>query len=166
MPRPDPGGEPRPDGAPRPELRLDLPAAHAAARMARHLVRKFARESGLDGSELEHLVLIADELLTNAVDHGGGGGSMEETDLERPVRMGLVLAIERSSWEIRVSDQGGGDPRAIDALIHPPDLPDLDNERGRGFFLMAQMVDALEVRRSEDGLGLVLIARRRFGGSR
>jgi serine/threonine-protein kinase RsbW len=143
------------------ELRLDLPAAHVAARMARHLVRQFARSGGVSGSELDNLVLIADELLSNAVDHGGGNGSMEEADLERPVRMGLALALHREGWEIRVSDQGGADPVEIDALVHPTDLPDLENERGRGFFLLAQMVDSLEVRRSEDGLGLLLIARRR-----
>jgi serine/threonine-protein kinase RsbW len=148
------------------ELRLDLPAAHVAARMARHLVRQFARAGGIGGSELDQLVLIADELLTNAVDHGGGNGSMEERELERPVRMGLALAVTSAGWEIRVSDQGGGDPVEVDALVHPEGLPDLENERGRGFFLMAQMVDSLEVRRSDDGLGLVLIARRRLPAAR
>lgn len=143
------------------ELRLDLPAAHVAARMARHLVRQFARSGGVSGTELDNLVLIADELLSNAVDHGGGNGSMEEVELERPVRMGLALALDSGGWEIRVSDQGGGDPVEVDALVHPEGLPDLENERGRGFFLLAQMVDSLEVRRSDDGLGLVLIARRR-----
>jgi len=144
------------------ELRLDLPAAHSAARMARHLVRQFARSGGLAGAALDNLVLIADELLTNAVDHGGGNGSMEETDLAHPVRMNLSLVVSALDWEVRVSDQGGGDPRAVDALIHPRDIPDLENERGRGFFLMAQMVDTLEVKRSDDGLGLVLIARKRL----
>jgi serine/threonine-protein kinase RsbW len=147
------------------ELRLDLPAAHVAARMARHLVRQFARLGGVSGSELDQLVLIADELLTNAVDHGGGNGSMEEAELERPVRMALALALHSGGWEIRVSDQGGGDPVEIDALVHPRDLPDLENERGRGLFLLAQMVDSIEVRRSEDGLGLQLIARRRLSAS-
>ena len=143
------------------ELRLDLPAAHVACRMARHLVRQFARAGGIEGSELDNLVLITDELLSNAVDHGGGNGSMEEHDLEHPVRMSLVLGVTPIGWELRVADQGGGDPKVLDELIHPEGLPDLENERGRGFFLMAQMVDSLEVKRSEDGLGLLLIARRK-----
>ncbi len=155
-------GEPR-SGEAKPELSLDLPAAHSAARMARHLVRQFAKSGGLPEAELDTLVLVADELLTNAVDHGGGKGSLEEADLERPVRMRMQLGLDPLGWELRVSDQGGGDPALVDRLLHPDDLPDLEDERGRGFFLMAQMVDSLEVRRSADGLGLELIAIRRLG---
>jgi anti-sigma regulatory factor (Ser/Thr protein kinase) len=155
-----------PDEAATPELRLDLPAAHSAARMARQLVRQFAQSTGIDGSELDNLVLVADELLTNAVDHGGGGGTLEEADLARPVRMKLALDVRADGWELHISDQGGGDPAVVDALMHPSDLPDLEDERGRGFFLMAQMVDELVVRRSADGLGLELIAIRRLGPDR
>ena len=144
------------------ELRLELPAAHAAARMARHLVRQFARSGGIVGPELDNLVLVADELMSNAVDHGGGAGSREESDLERPVRMYVHLAVDALGWAMRVSDQGGGDPEVVDRLMHPEGLPDLEDERGRGFFLMAQMVDSLEVRKSDDGLGLCLAAKRRL----
>jgi len=142
------------------ELRLDLPAVHSAARMARHLVRQFARAGGLVGTELDQLVLVADELLSNAVDHGGGGAARSEAELERPVRMSMVLGVSARGWEIHVADQGGGDPQVVDGLMHPEGLPDLEDERGRGFFLMAQMVDSLRVERSADGLGLELIAKR------
>lgn len=150
-----------PDGTPQ-ELRLDLPAVHSAARMARHLVRQFARAGGLTGEELDHLVLVADELLSNAVDHGGGGAARSEAELERPVRMKMLLDVSARGWEMRVADQGGGDPAVVDELIHPRDLPNLEDERGRGFFLMAQMVDSLRVAKSPDGLGLELIALRRL----
>jgi anti-sigma regulatory factor (Ser/Thr protein kinase) len=33
-------------------------------------------------------------------------------------------------------------------------IPDLEDERGRGFFLLVQMVDTLSVEKSRDGLGL------------
>lgn len=129
-------------------------------------MRQFAGNHGLSGDDLDTLVLVADELLTNAVDHGGGGGTLEEADLQVPVRMGLVLLLTSSGWELRVSDQGGGDPVAVNELIHPRDQPNLEDERGRGFFLMAQMVDSLEVVRSTDGLGLCLVAKRRLGANR
>ncbi len=148
------------------ELRLDLPAAHSAARMARHLVRQFARTGGLPESELDQLTLVADELLTNAVDHGGGGAALEEAEHAEPTRMQMLLYVSHDAWEMRVADQGGGDPEVVRAMIAPPDgVPDLEDERGRGFFLMAQLVDSLEVRRSEDGLGLEMVARRRANGS-
>lgn len=144
------------------ELRLDLPAAHSAARMARHLVRQFARAGGLPESELDQLTLVADELLTNAVDHGGGGAALEESEMSAPTRMHMLLFVSANSWEMRVADQGGGDPEVVRSMIAPEDgLPDLEDERGRGFFLMAQMVDSLEVRRSDDGRGIELIAKRK-----
>ena len=37
-------------------------------------------------------------------------------------------------------------------------LPDLEDERGRGFFLLMQMVDELRVDRTADGSGLLFIA--------
>lgn len=151
------------------ELRLDLPAAHSAARMARHLVRQFARAGGLPDSDLDQLTLVADELLSNAVDHGGGEAAFEEGDNDVGAagvgpRMHMLLVVSAQAWEVRVADQGGGDPDVVRALITPPDgVPDLDDERGRGFFLMAQLVDSLEVQRSPDGLGLELTAKRRAG---
>ena len=52
-----------------------------------------------------------------------------------------VLGIENKLEGI-VDDQGGGDPEDLRGFVTPSDeLPDLDDERGRGFFLMAQMVD-------------------------
>lgn len=144
------------------ELSLELPAAHSAARAARGLVRQFAGNHGIRGDDLETLVLVADELLTNAVDHGGGRGTLEAADLHKPVRMALELLVTSGGWEMRVSDQGGGDPTELDQMIHPSDLPNLEDERGRGFFLMAQMVDSIEVRSSSDGLGLCLVAKRRL----
>jgi anti-sigma regulatory factor (Ser/Thr protein kinase) len=138
------------------ELRLDLPAAHSAARMARHLIRPFARSGGVTGGELDNLLLVASELMGNAVDHGGGDSAMEESDLEAPVRMKLFLTVEAGGWQLEVSDEGGGEPETLDQLIHPDGLPDLEDERGRGFFLISQMVDQIVVRKSEDGLGLAL----------
>ena len=47
--------------------------------------------------------------------------------------------------------------------VNPGDrIPDLEDERGRGFFLLAQMVDVLAVERSDDGLGLSFRAVRRY----
>ncbi|MFM7296494.1 MAG: ATP-binding protein [Planctomycetota bacterium] len=142
------------------ELVLELPAVHASARAARGLVRHFAERHGLAGADLDALVLIADELMTNAVDHGGGGGALEEAELARPVSMRIAVALDGASWMVSVSDQGGGDPAVVDALLHPEGLPDLEDERGRGLYLMTLECDSVEVRRSDDLLGLCLVARR------
>ena len=51
----------------------------------------------------------------------------------------------------------------VERLLHPRELPDLEDERGRGFYLMGQMVDRIEVGRSEDGHGLRITATRDYG---
>lgn len=138
------------------ELRLDLPAVHSAARMARHLIRPFARSGGVTGAELDNLVLVSSELLSNAVDHGGGESVMDTTELNHSVRMSLFLRVTAGTWTMDVTDQGGGDPAEIDALIHPEGMPDLEDERGRGFFLIGTMVDEITVHKSASGEGIQL----------
>lgn len=145
------------------ELSLEFPAVHASARAARGLVRHFAEQRGLGGTDLDSLILIADELMTNAVDHGGGRGALEESELERPVSMRVSVVLEHACWQVSVSDQGGGDPELVDRLLHPDGLPDLEDERGRGLYLMTLECDSVEVRRSDDLLGLCLTARRALG---
>ncbi|HTF89996.1 MAG TPA: ATP-binding protein [Planctomycetota bacterium] len=142
-------------------LEMLLPAAHSAVRMARQVARKFARETGVRGESLETLTLVVSELLANAVDHGGGNAALDEKDLSSPVTMQLVLEASSSGWRAQVSDQGGGDPEEVRTRLTPGELPDLDDERGRGFFLMAAMVDEISVERSADGKGLKITAIKR-----
>jgi anti-sigma regulatory factor (Ser/Thr protein kinase) len=155
-------------------LDLDLPATHAHGRMARRIARQFAEAEGLAVPECETLEFVVGELLDNAVDHGGGGAARELEDLEDDVRMRLVVGVaveanqsggQTSRWSVRVEDQGGGEPATLRALIAPESgFPDLEDERGRGFFLLAQMVDALDVSATDDGKGLALIASRTLHG--
>ncbi len=144
------------------EIFLDLPAAHSEGRMARQVLRKFADVRGMAEREIETLELIASELLGNAVDHGGGGAAMDRKDLVAPVRMRLTLTVLEDGWKLSVADEGGGQPADVKELIDPIGMPDLEDERGRGFFLMKDMLDALTVEKSSDGRGLAFIAMRKF----
>ena len=146
------------------ELELDLPAAHSTGREARQMTRDFALTEGLPPSEVETLEFVTGELLDNAVDHGGGGGAREEADLPGDVRIGLLLQLGSGDWALTVSDQGGGDPQPIRLLLEPADgVPDLLDERGRGFFLLRGLVDRITVERTPDGAGLAIRASRRYG---
>jgi anti-sigma regulatory factor (Ser/Thr protein kinase) len=165
----EPGGEPGDETAPpeglgedpsRPhELRLDLPCAHSASRMGRQVLRRFAERRGLPEDELGTLEFVTSELLSNAVDHGGGEAAMDEADLAHDARMQLVFVLHEKAWQLSVSDQGGGDPQELRPFLASDELPDLEDERGRGFYLMARMVEELAVERSADGRGLVFVAR-------
>ena len=143
-------------------IRLDLPAAHSEGRMARQVLRKFAEVRGMAEREIETLELVASELLGNAVDHGGGNAAMDRSDLVKRVRMRLLFEVVDDVWKLQVADEGGGEPDDVKDLIDPDGFPDLEDERGRGFFLMKEMVDTLSVEKSEDGRGLAFIAQRKF----
>jgi anti-sigma regulatory factor (Ser/Thr protein kinase) len=140
------------------EIRLDLPAAHSAGRMARQVVARFAEREGLVDDELSTLELVVSELLSNAVDHGGGNAAMEESDLTEDVRMTLSLAFRPDCWELRVCDQGGGDPESMQPFLERDGLPDLSDDRGRGFFLLLDMLQDLRIVVSPDEKGLEVIA--------
>lgn len=146
------------------ELELDLPAAHSAGRMARQMAREFALAEGVPAPEVETLEFVTGELLDNAVDHGGGGGAREVSDRPGNVRMHLLVQVAGGAWTVTVGDQGGGDPEDVRHLLEPPDgLPDLEDERGRGFFLLAGMVDEFVVDGTPAGEGLIFRASRRYG---
>lgn len=147
------------------EMHLNLPAAHSAGRMARRMVVEFAVSEGIPESELATLEFVAGELIDNAVDHGGGGGAREISDLEGDVRMQLWIRMEGKSWSVLVEDSGGGDLDELRLMVSPPDgIPNLEDDRGRGFFLVGQMIDRLDVATSRDGRGLGFRASRSYGG--
>ena len=151
----------RPTG--RHELSLDLPAAHRGVRVARNVVRRFARMQGVHDDEVDYLALVVSELLANVIDHGGGGAALNEEDLEGDVRMRMVFTVDGGGWILAVTDQGGGDAEALQAMFAPDGLPDLEDDRGRGLYLLAQMVDEMNVEPNADGDGLTFVARKRLG---
>jgi anti-sigma regulatory factor (Ser/Thr protein kinase) len=125
--------------------------------MARHLIRPFARSGGITGRELDNLLLVASELLANVVDHGG----LEPARGSDPPRMQLMLGVGHGAWRLEVTDEGVGDPETLRRLIRPGGPPDLEDERGRGLFLIAQMVDEISIEPNPAGRGVSLRVRRK-----
>ena len=61
------------------------------------------------------------------------GGSKVEGD----ECMYMMFVFDEGKWIVRIEDQGGGEPDEMRAVIQPADgFPDLEDERGRGFFLI------------------------------
>ena len=145
-------------------LRLELPATHESVRVARHMATHFCRMNGVEDTERERLALVVSELLANAVDHGGGGSAMDESQLLNGVVMKMALTVTPHGWVLEVSDQGGGDPAQFQPMLKESGLPDLEDDRGRGLFLMRSSVQDLTVDRSEDGRGLKVTAVREYAG--
>lgn len=139
-------------------LSLELPCVHRAVRVGRRVAQAFARTDDMADSDIEKLMLVVSELLANAVDHGGGGAAMTEEDLVGDVRMKLRLVFRETGWELEVEDQGGGDLAEAAALIESANVMDLEDERGRGLFLVSEMVDSFDVRVGAEGLIFVAAA--------
>ncbi|MDF1836969.1 MAG: ATP-binding protein [Planctomycetota bacterium] len=148
------------------ELKLTMPAHHLAAREGRQRVREFADSDGFPGDEVDRLEFVVGELLSNAVDHGGGNKAMDGSEAESgtaAVQMHLEFRFNRSGWELRVEDEGGGDPECLRPMLQDTgELPDLEDERGRGFFLLLGMLSSLKVESSRTGEGIALIAEVQF----
>ena len=139
-----------------------FPASHDQGVLCRRILEGHARDEGIPSGEDAVIGLVTSELLTNAIDHGGGGGAHTFQELGSDVRVRSKLTVSSSGWILEVSDRGGGDPEELRAFLDPDGLPDLEDERGRGFFLLASSVDSLTVEANPEGDGLTFKAERRY----
>ncbi|WP_229403077.1 ATP-binding protein [Micromonospora okii] len=113
----------------------------------RHSVTSCAHASGLDGQRLDDFVLAVNELITNAVRHGGGRGWLR-----------LWLWPERLVCE--VADHG----RGISTLrLDDRSRPAAGTVGGWGLWLARELSDAMEVETGAAGtvvrISAVLAAR-------
>jgi serine/threonine-protein kinase RsbW len=101
----------------------------------RHAVASAAAGGGLAGDRLNDFVVAANELLTNAVRHGGGSGH-------------VALWCDGESVVCVVTDQGPGlpDSRSM-RLVRPAG----DELGGRGLWLAATLTDSFDL--TTDGNG-------------
>jgi serine/threonine-protein kinase RsbW len=95
----------------------------------RHAVSRTAAGAGLHGQRLEDFVLAANEIVTNAVRHAGGRGTL------RMWAVGGAVVCE-------VIDKGGGIPRE---RLNGQTLPPSDAISGRGLWLARHLVDEVTV---------------------
>jgi anti-sigma regulatory factor (Ser/Thr protein kinase) len=104
----------------------DIPAT-------RRTVAQYARKVGLPDEQVEVLELAASELATNSIRHGGGTGT-------------VAMWVEPGVAVVEFSDAG----RVTDPLIGRL-MPSLEQEGGRGVYLVNQLCDLVQLRSSERG---------------
>lgn len=97
-------------------------------------VEECAASVGLSGERRGEFVLAVDAVITNAVEHGGGGGR-------------LLLRQIGDELECQVADSGPG----FTEDVIPELLPGLDGQApGRGLWLARMLTDRLTVRPATD----------------
>jgi anti-sigma regulatory factor (Ser/Thr protein kinase) len=143
-----------------------FPASHDQGVLCRRILEGHARDEGIPSGEDVVISLVTSELLTNAIDHGGGGGAHTFQELESDVRVRSKLTVSSAGWILEVSDRGGGDPEELRPIIERDEMPDIEDERGRGFFLLRESVDSLTVESNPEGDGLTFKAERRYEASK
>jgi anti-sigma regulatory factor (Ser/Thr protein kinase) len=113
-------------------VRMDF-ALPGLARL-RQRVADAAARAGLDHDRANRLVLAVNEAAANAIQHGGGSGRLE-IDQEGP---GALVA--------RVIDSGAGMSQDVDVFRPAPDAL-----RGRGFWIMYDCCDRVDVKTTPAG---------------
>ncbi len=105
----------------------------------RHDVAGCAAAAGLTGLRLEGFVLSVNEIMTNAVRHGAGHGSVR-------------LWRTRGALRCEVYDGGTGDP----ARFNGYELPPSSATGGRGLWLARHLCDTIEVETGRGGTRVAL----------
>ncbi len=116
------------------ELLLSEVFDHSRVSALRHSVMARAAAAGLSGDRLEDFVVAVNELMTNAVRHGGGAGRVAVW------RAGDAVFCE-------VGDRGGG--LALQPV--PPGRPQMDVPGGWGLWLAQELTDSIRVMAGADG---------------
>ncbi len=99
----------------------------------RHLVSEWARQQRLQDERTDSLVLAVNEIATNSVLYGGGGGS-------------LRLWREQETLLCEISDRGRFHEPLVGRKRPNPTAPS-----GRGLWLTHQLCDLVQVRNSPSG---------------
>ncbi|GGT98166.1 anti-sigma regulatory factor (Ser/Thr protein kinase) [Actinomadura citrea] len=136
--RPAGGGTEESDGGGE-SAAWDLAADTRAAARARALTRRSLRRWRVTGpDDVADVVLIVDELVTNAVVHGTG-----------PVHLALRLEATQAGARL-TGEVGDADPRAPGAPAGPPPVLDW-SEAGRGLLLVACLATEFGARPAPPG---------------
>ncbi|PRY31519.1 ATP-binding protein [Pseudosporangium ferrugineum] len=106
----------------------------------RHVVASRAAESGLRGDRLDGFVIAVNELLTNAVRHGGGLGHV------------AVWCVTGTVY-CEVTDRGAGL-----AELHT-DRPPPGEPGGWGLYLVRELTDTFEIRTGSEGTAVRISSR-------
>lgn len=128
-----PCGQDRDGGSRTTHVAIDLCGLAAPQSAARRIVRK-ALAGKADSEYTDDVVLVADELVGNAVEHAGGA---------------LEISLDVYDWGVTVQVRDHGEDTA--AVPEKPQAADEEDEGGRGLFLVDVLASAWAAQRDDKG---------------
>lgn len=131
-----------------------------ALRSLRRRVRTELRGQSLAAHDAEIVLLVLDELVSNAIEHGG-----DYRTRGKRLQLGLFVDGRDLVLEFVDHDIPPSEIATISKALASADIevPDIEDERGRGLFLVLTSLQSIVVEdRSADGEGMLL--RGRFVG--
>jgi anti-sigma regulatory factor (Ser/Thr protein kinase) len=106
-------------------------------RPIRHFVSALCALAKYPEDETESIALVTTEILNNSIEHGARGPDDE---------IGMTMTVTSERFRCEVTDPGkGGDAFAKAALARAHRMPDLEEPRGRGLFLIKSYMDEMTV---------------------
>lgn len=111
----------------------------AGLKALRDLVTEVARRAGVREQAVPDFVLAVQELMTNAIRHGGGRGR-------------LRMRQHRDALVCTVTDRGPGMGRHAESR----NLPSTGQTGGRGLFLARELTDSMVIDSSVGGLSVTV----------
>jgi anti-sigma regulatory factor (Ser/Thr protein kinase) len=130
------------------DVEFQIPTDGIYVAFVRKGVSLLAAGAGFDESECKDIEVAIGEVVTNAICHGRPS-SGEAKVLVR-------CRLTPSRLVVEVEDEGRGDG----LNMMPSCLPDHDDEHGRGWILIYNLMDRTTIRCTESGLLVRLIKRR------
>jgi anti-sigma regulatory factor (Ser/Thr protein kinase) len=106
-------------------------------RPIRHFVSALCALAKYPEDETESIALVTTEILNNSIEHGAKGPDDE---------IGMTMTVTSDRFRCEVVDPGkGGDAFARAAIARAARMPDLEEPRGRGLFLIKSYMDEMTV---------------------
>jgi anti-sigma regulatory factor (Ser/Thr protein kinase) len=116
---------------------LSFSANMQYVRPVRHFIQALCQLAEYDEAEGDEIQLVATEILNNSIEHGSAGPADEIV---------VLMRVTTAEFCFQVTDPGrGGAEFANEALSRADHMPDIEQPRGRGLFLIHKFMDDLDV---------------------
>ncbi|MDH3592721.1 MAG: ATP-binding protein [Planctomycetota bacterium] len=116
---------------------LSFSASMRYVRPVRHFITALCSLSDYNEDETESIALVTTEILNNSIEHGARGPGEE---------IQVTMRVTSEVFHFECTDPGaGGEEFARKALEKAAAMPDLEEPRGRGLFLIRNYMDDFQV---------------------